>query len=165
MTDLIPPQLIRRMPEEAPGAEPAGRACPVARLRQRLRDAGLRPTRQRMLLGWFIFEQGDQHITAEDLFAHTRDMKGAFSLATVYNTLNQFSEAGLLRKVLTLGEKTIFDTHVGNHHHFLLEDAGQVVDIPDDRLDIGRLPEPPKGYRIAGVDVVIRLVPDMEAMS
>lgn len=154
----IPQQLLWSFNDEGSGNAAPMAQCPVASLRQKLRQSGLRPTRQRMLLGWLIFSKGDHHLTAESLYAHTKQAKVPLSLATVYNTLNQFSEAGLLRKVLTLGEKTIYDTCVGDHHHFLLEDSGEVKDIPAGKLDISNLPDVPNGYCIAGVDIVVRLM-------
>lgn len=131
--------------------------CPIAGLRDRLRAKGLRPTRQRMLLGWLLFSKGDRHISADDLYIESQAARAYLSVATVYNTLNQFSEAGLLRKVVTVGERTVFDTNTGDHHHFLVEGEGTVLDIHEDRIELGRLPEPPPGYRIVGVDVVIRI--------
>ena len=129
--ESIPRQLLWK----ANGADDAGvraQRCPVVMLRRRLLDAGLRPTRQRMLLGWMIFSQEDHHLTAESLYAHARLANAPLSLATVYSTLNQFSDAGLLRKVLNLGEKTIFDTCVGDHHHFL-----QVIALPASMSSFG----------------------------
>lgn len=131
--------------------------CPVASLRHRLRSKGLRPTRQRMLLGWLLFSKGDRHISADDLYLESQAARAYLSIATVYNTLNQFSEAGLLRKVVSVGERTVFDTNTGDHHHFLVESEGTVLDIADDRLELSKLPEPPPGYRIVGVDVVVRI--------
>jgi len=132
-------------------------SCPVAHLRARLREAGLRPTRQRMLIGWLLFSKGDRHVCAEDLFMETQKARAHLSLATVYNTLNQFSETGLLRKVATVGERSVFDTNTGDHHHFFVENDGAVLDVIDGPLELKVAPEPPPGYRVVGVDVVIRL--------
>ena len=79
------------------------------------------------------------------------------SLATVYNTLHQFTEAGLLREVAVDGSKTYFDTNTSDHHHFFVEDDNRVIDIPRGRLGVDGVPEPPPGYEISRVDVVVRL--------
>lgn len=151
----IPAELLRGQGPEAHQGGAVG--CPVARLRERLRRAGLRPTRQRMLLGWLLFAGGNRHVSAESLFQESQAARSHLSLATVYNTLGQFSDAGLLRKVAAFGERAIYDTHIGDHHHFLVEGEGTVFDIPEDTLTIDNLPPPPAGYRVAGVDVVVRL--------
>jgi Fur family iron response transcriptional regulator len=132
-------------------------ACPFARVRLRLRDAGLRPTRQRVLLGMLLFGKGDRHTCAEDLFRESREMRADLSLATVYNTLKQFSDAGILRKVASVGDRMIYDTNTGDHHHFLVENEGLVFDVDASDLPLPVLPEPPKGFRLVGVDVVVRL--------
>lgn len=147
-----------------PGPAPSGQgvtteaqACPFARLRQTLRHAGLRPTRQRMQLGMLLFSPGDRHTSAEDLFRQSREMRADLSLATVYNTLNQFCDAGLLRKVASCGDRTMYDTNTGNHHHFLVEEDGAVFDVEAGDIEVSMLPAPPPGFRIVGVDVVVRL--------
>jgi Fur family transcriptional regulator, iron response regulator len=155
-SDSVPEELLHGISSPALGVTKLS-LCPVASLRNRLRANGLRPTRQRMLLGWLLFSKGDRHISADDLYLESQAARAHLSIATVYNTLNQFSEAGLLRKVATVGERTVFDTNTGDHHHFLVEGEGKVLDISDDRLELGKLPKPPPGYRIVGVDVVIRV--------
>ena len=126
-------------------------------VRTLLRNAGLRPTRQRIALGEQLFAKGDWHVTAEML--HERAIRRAIpvSLATVYNTLHQFTEAGLLNEVVVDGAKTYFDTNVSNHHHFYIEDDKVIMDIPGPGVTIEALPEPPEGMEIARVDVVVRL--------
>ena len=106
--------------------------CPVHELRTRLRQAGLRPTRQRVALGWLLFAKGDRHITAEMLFEEATGSRVRISLATVYNTLHQFTEAGLLREIAVEGPKTYFDTKTSDHHHFLIEGSNQLVRLSDD---------------------------------
>jgi Fur family transcriptional regulator, iron response regulator len=115
---------------------------------ERLRKAGLRPTRQRVALATLLFGEGHRHVTAEEL---------PVSLATVYNTLNQFTEAGLLREVAIEGHRSYFDTNTSNHFHFYLEDERKLFDIPGDDLQVRGLPELPKGKRIRRVDVIVRL--------
>ena len=131
--------------------------CPVHVLRSRLRDAGLRPTRQRVALGWLLFGKGHRHVTAEKLYEEATGARVPISLATVYNTLHQFTGSGLLREIAVDGSKTYFDTNTGAHHHFLVEDTNALLDIPGGEIDVSRLPEPPEGMEICSVDVVIRL--------
>ena len=130
--------------------------CPWHDVKSMLRDVGLRPTRQRMALGWILFGKGDRHITAEMLYEEATKAKVPVSLATVYNTLHQFTDVGLLRQVAVDGSKTYFDTNTSDHHHFFVEDDNEVFDIPVG-VDVSRIPEPPPGYEISRVDVVVRL--------
>ena len=123
----------------------------------RLRSAGLRPTRQRVALGDLLFAKGDRHLTVEELHEEAVVAGVPVSLATVYNTLHQFTEAGMIRVLAVESAKTYFDTNVSDHHHFFVEGENDVLDIPVSNLTIGNLPEPPEGMEIAHVDVVIRL--------
>lgn len=136
--------------------EPAG-ATKRPGIRLMLRGSGLRPTRQRMALAELLFARGNRHVSAEGLHEEAMIHRVAVSLATVYNTLHQFTEAGLLREVAVDGSKTYFDTNISDHHHFYVEDENEVIDIPDGRMGVGRLPEPPPGFEISRVDVVVRL--------
>ena len=104
-----------------------------------------------------LFDFGDRHVTAENL--HQEATRGGvqLSLATVYNTLHQFTSAGLLRQVIVDGDKTYFDTNIGDHHHFYFEDRGLLSDIPGDNVHIDGLPRPPAGTEIERVEVVVRL--------
>ena len=112
-----------------------------------LREVGLRPTRQRMALGWILFAKGDRHLTAEMLYEEATKAKVPVSLATVYNTLHQFTEVGLLRQVAVDGSKTYFDTNVSDHHHFFVEGENALVDIPDAEVMVDKLPMAPRGLR------------------
>ncbi len=146
-------------PTALPGGAPAAprRGCPLSDLRDKLRHAGLRPTRQRVSLGWLLFGKGDRHVTAEVLFDEAQRARVPVSLATVYNTLHQFTEAGLLRQLAVDGAKAYFDTNPSEHHHFFIEGEDQLVDMPADGVEVGALPEPPEGMEIAGVEVIVRL--------
>jgi Fur family transcriptional regulator, iron response regulator len=122
-----------------------------------LRKAELRPTRQRIALASLLFAKGDRHLTAEDLHEEARSARIPVSLATVYNTLHQFTSAGLLRIVAAEGSRTYFDTNVSDHHHFIIEGDNTVFDIEEGRVTVNNLPEPPDGMEIAHVDVIVRL--------
>lgn len=123
----------------------------------RLRSAGLRPTRQRVGLAHLLFRPPHRHVTAEELFAEASDAGVSVSLATVYNTLHQFVDAGLIREVLAEPGRAYFDTDVEDHHHFFHVDEGRLEDVPADSVVIAGLPDAPDGARIGRVDVVIRL--------
>src|SRR4051812_7161735 len=123
--------------------------CPWHDVKTMLRDAGLRPTRQRMALGWILFGKGDRHITAEMLYEEASKAKVPVSLATIYNALHQFTEVGLLRQVAVEGSRSYFDTNVSAHHHFFVEGRDELVDIPSTDVIVGKTPAPPEGYEIA----------------
>ena len=131
--------------------------CPWHDVKSMLREVGLRPTRQRMALGWILFAKGDRHLTAEMLYEEATKAKVPVSLATVYNTLHQFTDAGLLRQVAVDGSKTYFDTNTTTHHHFFVEGENALVDIPGADEIVGQMPKAPDGYDIARIDVVVRL--------
>jgi Fur family iron response transcriptional regulator len=131
--------------------------CPWHDVKSMLRSVGLRPTRQRMSLGWILFAKGDRHITAEMLYEEATKAKVPVSLATIYNTLHQFTEVGLLRQVAVEGSKAYFDTNASEHHHFFVEDANQLVDIPGAEVIVDKMPTAPEGYEISRIDVVVRL--------
>lgn len=124
---------------------------------ERLRGAGLRPTRQRMELASLLFKGPDRHVTAESLHeeALARDLK--ISLATVYNTLHQFTHAGLLRQVIVDAARGYFDTNTGDHQHFFLEEEGRLIDIPGESISVSGVPTPPSGMAVDRVDVVVRV--------
>ncbi|NYZ13130.1 transcriptional repressor [Azospirillum sp. RWY-5-1] len=123
----------------------------------RLQAVGLRPTRQRLGLARLLFDGGDRHVTAEQLHAEALSADMRVSLATVYNTLNQFTDAGLLREVVVEAGRSYFDTNTSDHHHFFLEGSGRLEDIPGRDVVLSSLPTPPAGTRVARVDVIVRL--------
>ncbi len=131
--------------------------CPFHDVREMLREVGLRPTRQRLALGWLLFAKGDRHVTAEMLHEEAIRARFPVSLATVYNTLHQFTEVSLLREVAVDGSKTYFDTNASDHHHFYVEGHNELLDIPNAEVTVDRLPEAPEGFEVARVDVVVRL--------
>jgi Fur family iron response transcriptional regulator len=128
---------------------------------ERLKGAGLRPTRQRVALGVLLFGNGDRHVTAEVLHDEALRDRIPVSLATVYNTLHQFTEAGLLREVAIEGARTYFDTNMSDHMHFYFEHDGALMDIDQSSLTVYP-PEPPEGMEISRIDVLVRLVKKSE---
>ena len=134
----------------------ARRGCPVSDLKDKLRHVGLRPTRQRISLGWILVAKGDRHITAEMLYEEAMRARVPVSLATVYNTLHQFTDVGLLRQLAVDGSKSYFDTNTTDHHHFFLEEDETLMDVPAG-IAVGDLPAAPDGMEIARVDVIVRL--------
>ena len=130
--------------------------CPWHDVNEMLQSVGLRPTRQRMALGWLLFGKGDRHLTAEMLYEEATNAKVPVSLATVYNTLNQLTEVGLLRQVSVDGAKTYFDTNVSAHHHFYMESSHELVDISSP-LVLQTMPDVPEGYEVNRIDMVVRL--------
>ena len=124
---------------------------------QRLKGVGLRPTRQRVALAGLLFRSDDRHVTAEQLHQEALGENVRVSLATVYNTLHQFTDAGLLREVVVEAGRSYFDTNVSDHHHFFLVDSGSLVDIAGEHVAVATLPEAPQGTTVERVDVIIRL--------
>jgi Fur family iron response transcriptional regulator len=134
-----------------------GSKRPFSQTLRRLKDAGLRPTRQRLALGKILFDAGDCHITAEQLHDEAISQGIKVSLATVYNTLNQFTDTGLLREVVVSPGRSYFDTNINEHHHFFFEDDGALKDIPHDAIELARLPDAPSDAEVTRVDVIVRL--------
>ena len=130
---------------------------PAATILARLRAAGLRPTRQRVALARLLFEAVDRHVTAEQLHGEATTAVIPVSLATVYNTLHQFTAAGLLREVVVEPGRSYFDTNIDDHHHFFCKSSGMLQDIPGAALTVGQLPQAPAGTEISRVDVIIRV--------
>ncbi len=123
-----------------------------------LAEGGLRPTRQRLALATLLVGDGqDRHVSAESLFAAANKKAEPVSLATVYNTLSAFCEAGIMREINVNGAKGYFDTRTDDHPHFFWEDSNTLTDAPAESLEISRLPDAPKGTEIFKVDVVIRV--------
>jgi Fur family iron response transcriptional regulator len=139
------------------------KALPTSTALQRLREAGLRPTRQRLALVRLLLESGDRHVTAETLHGEAMAAGIKVSLATVYNTLHQFTEAGLLREAVVEPGRSYFDTNTADHHHFFCETTGELRDIPAHHLSVSGLPEPPAGTEISRVDIIVRIRTDSAA--
>ncbi len=128
-----------------------------SRIGVRLRTAGLRPTRQRLALAGLIFRAGDRHVSAEALHGEAIKAGITVSLATVYNTLHQFTQAGLLQQVVVDASRCYFDTNVGDHQHFYVPDEETLIDIPGNDIKVSGWPQAPKGTTVERVDVIVRL--------
>jgi len=122
-----------------------------------LQAAGLRPTTQRIALATWLFDGCDKHVTAEQTYEAAVKMRARVSLATIYNTLNCFTEAGLLRQVVIDGGQIYFDTNTHAHHHLFDEDTGFLTDIPASSVQVAQLPQMPQGKTLSRVDVVVRV--------
>lgn len=130
---------------------------PTMSLVDRLRACGLRPTRQRLSLAKILFDHGDRHVSAEQLHTEAMEQNVRVSLATVYNTLHQFTDVGLLREIVVDAGRSYFDTNTTTHHHFFFEQSGRLEDIPSDQVHLDKMPDAPAGHRIRRVDVIVRV--------
>ena len=128
-------------------------------LTQLLRDAGLRPTRQRIAIASLLLDGRHRHVSADGLAREIAATGQHMAGGTVYNTLNQFTEAGLLRRVTVHNEHTVFDTNTSHHHHFYDAARDQLVDIPADEVLLACLPDAPEGHDIQSVDILINIAP------
>lgn len=126
-------------------------------LTNRLQSAGLRATPKRIAIGGLLFDGCDRHVTADDVAALARDAGIRVSLATVYNTLNQFVTAGLLKRITLDSDRTYFDTNVDDHHHLFYEESGELRDIPGHAIRVEGLPEASRGASVRAVDVIVRM--------
>lgn len=156
---MLHPQMRRTIRRE-PMAQTMPSVAPQAETRARswLASADLRPTRQRVLLAGLLVGDGrNRHVTAEWLYEAASKSGERVSLATVYNTLKSFTEAGLIAEITVDGSRTYFDTDVSDHAHYFWEDEARLTDAPDGAVRVERLAEPPAGAEISKIDVVIRL--------
>jgi Fur family iron response transcriptional regulator len=139
------------------GVTPSKETDQAARMAAYLREAGLRPTRQRIALASLLFDRGNRHVTAEALYSDALEADIDVSLATVYNALHTFTGKGLLREISIDSTRSYFDTNTDEHHHFYFEKSGALEDIDQAQISLGRLPETPDGLKVSRVDVVIRI--------
>src|ERR1043166_9691694 len=139
---------------------PLSADLPGSNVTDHLRAVGLRPTRQRVALARLVFGSGDRHVTAEHLHGEALSAEIPVSLATVYNTLHQFTAAGLLREVVVEPGRSYFDTNADDHHHFFCESSGVLQDISGEGVVVSGLPLPPAGTAIQRVEVIVRVRTD-----
>jgi Fur family transcriptional regulator, iron response regulator len=130
---------------------------PFSKALKCLQEVGLRPTRQRLALAKLLFDGDDRHITAEILHNEVNGTSAKVSLATIYNTLHQFTEAGLLKEVIVDSSRTYFDTNTSDHHHIFMSDDETLMDLTDGELVISSLPKVPTGKKISSVNVVVHM--------
>ena len=130
---------------------------PFTQALERLKRHGLRPTRQRLALVRLLFERGDRHVTADQLHAEAEASGVRVSLATIYNTLNQFTAAGVLREVVVEAGRSYFDTNASEHHHILVEPTGELIDIPASDVQVSATPRLPEGMALRRMDVILRV--------
>lgn len=131
----------------------------------RLKQVGLRPTRQRVALANLLLEGDDRHVTAEELHAEARKAGVSVSLATVYNALHQFTKVGLMREVVVKAGRSYFDTNTNDHHHFYHENSEILTDIPIDKIELSKLPMMPKGKRLRRIEITVRVVDEVRKNS
>ena len=127
------------------------------RIKRKLQSAGIRATQQRVMLAGILFNGGDRHISAEALFEETKRLGSSLSLATVYNTLRQFTDAGLLRPIAVDGTKCLFDTNLSDHYHFIVEGEDELIDFSTSSLISEGVFAPPPGYEVSHINVLVRL--------
>ena len=125
--------------------------------KEKLRNAGLRPTRQRIIVANILLNGKNRHFTAEDLQNEIIKFGEHMSLATVYNCLNNFKKSGIIKQVESLGETAVFDTNISHHHHFMNEETGELIDFDPTEINLNKLPKIPPGYVKSGLDVIIKL--------
>ena len=125
--------------------------------KEKLRNAGLRPTKQRMIIANILLNGVNRHFTAENLQNEINSSGNTMSIATIYNCLKKFRNCGLIKQVESSKETAIFDTNIDQHHHFLDEETGELIDIENEKINLFKLPEIPKGYMNSGVEVLIKL--------
>ena len=133
---------------------------PYTKVRRLLKGANLRPTRQRLALARLLMDGPHRHVTAEQLHGDAVAANIKVSLATVYNTLHQFTNVGLLREVVVEQGRSYFDTNTSDHHHFFNVDRGELIDIPGEELGVGKLPPTPYGTQISRIDIIVQIRED-----
>ena len=136
--------------------KPVAQATALA-MASKLREAGLRPTRQRVAIACLLLDGRHRHVTAESLTAEINATGLHVAGGTVYNTLHQFTNAGFLRRVTAHNEFSLFDTNTAQHHHFYDAADNRLIDIPSDHVVLSRLPQAPDDHDIIGVDVIIHV--------
>ena len=148
--------MYRKKMMQAKNKDPAAQDQ-KAQLSKRLRAAGLRVTEPRLALARLLFTDGNHHVTAETLHKQVQAAGLSISLATIYNSLHQFMEAGFLRQIVVDANHSYFDTNISPHHHFFITDENRLIDIPADDITITNLPAIPDGLEMKRVDVIIRV--------
>ena len=123
---------------------------------RKLSNKGIRPTKQRMVLAKLLFENGDRHISAEEIFEEIKKADRKISLATIYNTLKHFTSLGLLKELVIDQNKSIYCTNHDAHYHLYIEDEGKIIDIPQKNIDLN-IPEIPACLNLHNIDIIVRI--------
>ena len=121
-----------------------------------LKKSNIRPTKQRIILAKLLFEKGRRHVSAEDLYDEVKNDDRRISLATIYNTLKQFSQIGLIREIVVDQNKSLYCTNNESHYHLYIEDEGKIIDIPTKNIDLN-IPSIPACLSLHNVDVIVRI--------
>lgn len=122
-----------------------------------LRSAGLRPTRQRIAIANLLLAGPPRHISAEQLRDELLSAGQPMALATIYNCLHQFAEAGLLQPVHHVGDAVLYDTNLSDHFHFIDVETGELMDIDSSNFTLPDLPDLPEGYEAESIELSVRL--------
>ena len=123
---------------------------------KKIESSGIRPTKQRRVLAKILFEKGNRHLSADELFHDVKKEDRKISMATVYNTLKQFTSLGLVREVVVDQNKSLYCTNHKSHYHLYIEDEGKIVDIPTKNIDLN-IPSIPACLQLYNIDVIVRI--------
>jgi len=123
---------------------------------KKIESSGIRPTKQRRVLAKILFENGNRHVSADELFHDVKKEDRKISMATVYNTLKQFTSLGLVREVVVDQNKSLYCTNRKSHYHLYIEDEGKIVDIPTKNIDLN-IPSIPACLQLHNIDVIVRI--------
>jgi len=121
-----------------------------------LEKNGIRATKQRRVLAKIIFDKGKRHISAENLFDEVKKEERKISMATVYNTLKQFTSLGLIREIVVDQNKSLYCNNNQSHYHLYIEDEGKIVDIPTKNINLN-IPSMPACLQLHNIDVIVRI--------
>ncbi|MBT6197365.1 MAG: transcriptional repressor [Pelagibacteraceae bacterium] len=122
----------------------------------KLEKNGIRATKQRRVLAKLIFDKGTRHISAENLFDEVKKEERKISMATVYNTLKQFTSLGLIREIVVDQNKSLYCNNNQSHYHLYIEDEGKIIDIPTKNIDLN-IPSIPACLQLHNIDVIVRI--------
>ena len=129
---------------------------PYSMALKKIEESGIRPTKQRRVLAKLLFQKGDRHISAENLFDEVKKEDRKISMATIYNTLKQFTNLGLIREIVVDKNKSLYDTNNKPHYHLYIEDEGKIHDIPTNNINLD-LPSVPACLTLHNIDIIVRV--------
>ena len=124
---------------------------------KKLENSPLKVTAQRVAMIKLLFKNGADHFTAEDIYGEVNKKKIKISLATIYNSLNQFKEFGIIKAIKVSSDKIYFDTNLKKHHHFYCIKSSKLIDVETNRVKISKLPKIPRGKKLKSIDVIINI--------